>query len=193
MPSWFQLAQLLFALLIAGVIAERVRALYWLEATSDEAVRWLVRSIAQDDIEAPRAWARARPRAHVARVIESALVEDREHELRELLADLREEAVARLQLLRVAATLASTTGLLGGILSLAGGASQPAGLLALRAGEVERLAMAEALTTMAVGVALSALCFQALALLRPAAQKLIAQVHQVARAVSSRDKASMLG
>jgi hypothetical protein len=88
-------------------------------------------------------------------------------------------------LLRVSATLASTTGLLGGILALARGSASSAGLWALSAGGAERHNLDEAIATMAIGVALSALCFQALALLRPAAQRLVTQTAHLARAVGT--------
>ncbi len=242
MSSWFTAAQLSFALFVAGVIAERVRALYFRDATSEEGLRWILRALEQGDRVGPRAWARARPRAHCGRVLACALEGEAasasalhdehvtsvarsseraltaegadlpgalanadvlatgavlmrvgEQDLRELLADLREEAIARLRFLRVAATLASTTGLLGGILRLARGPSIITGLAALKAGEPERLMVMEAIATMAIGVALSALCFQALALLRPAAQQLISQTLRVARAVSLREDAWLLG
>jgi hypothetical protein len=43
------------------------------------------------------------------------------------------------------------------------------------------MTMNEALATMAIGVATSALCFQAVALLRPAAQRAMLQVRQLER------------
>ena len=186
MMSWFQLAQLAFALFVAAVIAERMRALHWHLASSDEAVRWLVRELASEDRTQARAWAEARPDAQAARVVIAATsVDADEGAMRELLLDLRDEATARLPLIRVAATLGSTLGLLGGILTLTGVLTPAAGLLALKAGAVERLSMEQAVATMAIGVATSATCFQGLALLRPAAQKLIAQAQQIAAVVAS--------
>jgi len=172
--------------MVTAVIGERVRVLYLKAATSDEAVRWLLRALDDGEREPARAWARALPSTHVARVLRASIEDDDARDLRETLLDLRAEAGARLRLLRVSATLASTLGLLGGILALAGGAKR-AGLDALRAGGAERTTMAEALATMAIGVATSALCFQALALLRPAAQKLIVQSEQIARALGDAD------
>lgn len=179
MMSWFQLAQLGFAFFIAMVLGERIRALHWRLATSDEAVRWLLRELASGDRSAARAWADARPTTQAARLILAAGERADEGALRELLLDLREEATARLSLLRVAATLSSTLGLLGGILTLTHVMTPDAGLLALKAGAVERLIMEQAIATMAIGVGTSAACFQGLALLRPAAQKLIAQAQQL--------------
>jgi hypothetical protein len=178
--SWFQLAQLAFAAFVIAVISERVRALHSASATSDDAARWLSRSFEAGAHHRIRNWVHARPSTQLSRIAELAL--DDPAEMRELLADLRDESLARLGLLRASATLASTLGLLGGILTLARGTSHNAGLLALQAGAVERLTMDEAITTMAIGVGTSALCFQALALLRPAAEKHLAQARQLARA-----------
>jgi hypothetical protein len=184
--SLYQLAQLTFALLLAIVIAERVRALCVRGATSDEAMRWLLRSLDEGELDRPLAWARARPDSHVARVLAAALsAQPSELEVQECLADVREEASARLRMLRVCATLSSTTGLLGGILALSRNGPEGAGLEALKAGGAERASMAEAIATMAIGVATSALCFQALAVLRPAAQKAVSQAQQAARAAAA--------
>ncbi|MEY4512423.1 MAG: hypothetical protein RLZZ450_4545 [Pseudomonadota bacterium] len=182
MPSWFQLAQLAVALFLSIVIGRRVHALYYRDATSEEAFRWLLRTLQSGEREAARAWARARPRAQLARMIELAATSSLPAaELRELIIDLRDESTASLRMLRVSATLVSTLGLMGGILTLALGSSRHAGLMALQAGRVERMTMNEALATMAIGVATSALCFQAVALLRPAAQRAILQVRQLER------------
>jgi len=170
-----------FALFVAVVIAERLRALYLRVATSEDAMEWLTRSLKQGVVDAPLAWARRRPESYVARVLEAAFGEDgSQGEMAECLIDVRAEGSARLRMLRVCATLASTLGLLGGILVLAGGPRR-AGLEALKAGGAERAALSEAIATMALGVATSALCFQALALLRPAAQKAISQAQHIAR------------
>ncbi|MDB4975206.1 MAG: hypothetical protein JWN48_3547 [Myxococcaceae bacterium] len=185
MASWYQLAQLVFASFAVAMIAERVRALHWSLASSDEAIRWLVRELQQGGAEQALAWASARPMAQAARLIRASESEGaREGELRELLIDLRDEATARLSLLRVSATLASTLGLLGGILMLTGALPPDAGLLALQAGAAERLSMQQAIATMAIGAGTSALCFQALALLRPAARRLIAQAQQIVAALA---------
>jgi hypothetical protein len=189
MLTWFQLGQLGFALVLALAIAERIRAVHFRDATSDDAVRWLVRALEQGATQQARAWARARPATQLARLIEAANGHDgaaRAAALRELLVDLREEATSRLRMLRVSATLASTVGLMGGILTIArGGDVKAAGLAALQAGGAERLAMSQAITTMAIGVATSAVVFQALSLLKPAAAKRLLQARQLERVLST--------
>jgi hypothetical protein len=177
----FQLAQLAFAAFVIAVIAERVYYLYVRAPASEAAVRWLVRAIEAGDLEVINLWSRARPESHAGRLV-TVHFAGGELEDDALLLDLNDAATARLFFIRVSATLASTTGLLGGILALARGESG-SGLAALAMGGAERQNLDEALATMAIGVALSALCFQALALLRPAAQKLVAQTAQVARAL----------
>lgn len=183
MQTLYQLGQLAYALFVLALIAERVRTLCFVAATSDGAVKWIVRSLEQGDTTLPLSWARRRPASHVARLLAAAPTDDGEGEVGECLIDLQAEAIARLRLIRVCATLASTLGLLGGILVLARGHGVDAGLAALKAGAAERSALDEAIATMAVGVATSAICFQALALLRPAAQKLLLQARQVARSL----------
>lgn len=174
----YQFVQLAFAVFMVLVIAGRVRVLCLRAATSEAAYRWLTRTLEAGDVERARVWARARPEAFVARMIAAADDEER----RDLSFELRDRASAHLRLLRVSATLASTLGLLGGILALA---RADTGLSALRAGGAQREALTEAIITMAIGVATSALCFQALALLRPAARKLLEQTRQIARLLAS--------
>lgn len=186
MPSWFQLFQLAITLFLSVVISRRVHALHYRDATSEDAFRWLLRTLERGEREPVRAWARERPRAQLARMIELAFTSSQPAaELRELVSELRDESTASLRTLRVAATLVSTLGLMGGILTLALGSSRHAGLMALQAGRVERMTMNEALATMAIGVATSALCFQALAVLRPAAQRAMLQVRQLERLLAA--------
>ena len=173
---------MLFALIVALVVAERVRALYGTALVSDDALRWLLRELETRKIEHPRAWAEQRSHTYVGRVLRAAFDDtDSETEVNECLLDLRDEAGARLRMLRVCATLASTLGLLGGIIVLARSNAFGGGLSALILGAKQRAAMPEAIATMAIGVATSAFCFQALALLRPAAQKALMQAQQIAR------------
>jgi hypothetical protein len=187
-PSWFQLCQLAVTLFLSVVIGRRVHALYYRVATSEETFRWLLRTLERGDREPARAWARARPGAQLARMIELAFTSSQPAaELRELVVELRDESTASLRMLRVAATLVSTLGLMGGILTLALGSSRHAGLMALQAGRVERMTMNEALATMAIGVATSALCFQALVVLKPAAQRAMLQVRQLERLLAATD------
>jgi hypothetical protein len=139
---------------------------YWQHAISEPALKQMLHD--------PRL-ARAREESALAQV----LIAD---DAREALADARALATTRLRLLRVCATIASTLGLLGGILLLAGAPLPAQGLLALSAGAVARARMEGAITTMAIGIGSSAVCFQALSTLRAAAQRALAQADRIARA-----------
>jgi hypothetical protein len=182
--GWFQLGQLAYALFVVLLVAERVHVLCWRAPLSEAGLRFLLGACAAGDQQAVDRFCAARPDSHAARILRREREGQGDEAIGELLADLYEEAGARLLALRVSATLASTTGLLGGILALAGGGTAGAGLLALKAGEAQRHSLSEAITTMAIGVALSAVCFQALAQLRPAAQRLVAQDAALARAAT---------
>jgi hypothetical protein len=152
---------------VLALVAERFRALYWQHAISDEGLKAML---------AEPTLAGARPES----VLAQALLAHGE-DIPEALADAREIATTRMRLLRVCATLASTLGLLGGILMLAGAELPSQGLLALEAGAVERARMGTAIATMAIGVGSSAFCFQAVTLLRAAAQRLLTQADRIAR------------
>jgi hypothetical protein len=183
--SWFSLGQLGFALLVVGLVAERAYVLAWRSALSEEATRWLMRQLERADRSQLVRFCQQRPQAQLAQVVLCALDADAESELPELLLSLREQSLARLRLLRVSATLASTLGLLGGILTLAGVFGAPNDLSALKAGGAQRLTLSHALTTMAIGVATSAFCFQALAVLRPIAERQLASAQRAAREASA--------
>ncbi|MET0287620.1 MAG: hypothetical protein ABW352_24245 [Polyangiales bacterium] len=149
-------------------MAERFHALSWRHAISDEAFKQML---------ADRELARVRPES----VLAQGLLAHGE-DIPEAIADAREIATTRMRLLRVCATLASTLGLLGGILMLAGAELPSQGLLALEAGAIERARMGTAIATMAIGVGSSAFCFQAVTILRTAGQRLLTQADRVARA-----------
>ncbi|HEX5659875.1 MAG TPA: hypothetical protein VFX59_21920 [Polyangiales bacterium] len=146
--------------------AERLRTLCWVHAISEPAYKRML---------ADRQLAHERDESVLAEI----LIGD---DAQEAIADAREIASTRMRLLRVCATLASTLGLLGGILMLAGAELPPQGLAALQAGNLERARMSTAITTMAIGVGSSAFCFQALSILRTAARTLLTQADRAARA-----------
>lgn len=177
---WLTWLQLAVSAALLGVIAERAHYLLFRAKLSDAGWAFVQRSAQAGQLAQLRAFARALPDAHVSAVLRAAFDPDPERDeddddLTELLSSLRERSAARLRLLRVGATLASSLGLMVGILCIQRGFGEPAGLLALEAGLPQKLAMSQALFAMGIGVATSAVCFYALSLLRPAAQALIAQ------------------
>jgi len=182
---WLTWLQLAVSGVLLGVIAERARYLLFRAKLSEEGWAFVDRSLRAGEIVQLRAFARAQPEAHVSAVLRAAFdpEPERDEELAELVSGLREQSAAGLRLLRVGATIASSLGLLVGILCIQRGFGEPAGLLALEAGLPEKLAMSQALFAMAIGVATSAVCFYALSLLRPAAQALIAQSARAAHLV----------
>jgi hypothetical protein len=174
---WLTWLQLAVSGVLLGVIAERARYLLFRAKLSEEGWAFVEGSMQARELAQLRAFARAQPEAHVSAVLRAAFEPDPEgdQDLAELVSWLREQSAARLRVVRVGATIASSLGLLVAIVCIQRGFGEPAGLLALEAGLPQKLAMSQALFAMGIGVATSAVCFYALALLRPAAQALIAQ------------------
>jgi hypothetical protein len=200
-PDILTLLQLGLAATLLGVIGDRVHILMFAAPLHRRGVEFVLRLLSSADsdprtsagsaqLDALRAFASTAgtSRTHVARVLRAVLDcdeqgEHRQDALAELSFELSAEATARLRTLRVGATIASTLGLLVGIVRLRGGFAKPSGLLALEAGLTERMALSDALLSMAIGVGTSAVCFYALSLLGEAARALMAQRARVERAL----------
>ena len=184
--SWAQLA---FALFVVVVIAERAWVLLLEAPVSEQADRWLRESLSRDALGLVRRWSLRRPTTYVAQVLTTGLFErseSPEEGLAELLLDLNYAATKRLMLLRVSATLASSLGLLSAIVAIRQGFGGDSGLISLQAGLAERLSVAHALWSMAVGVGTSAVCFFALSIFRQRAWELVAQSRRFAHLVRGR-------
>ena len=182
MPDLLTLLQLGLSAMLLGLIADRVYTLMFAAPLHKRGLEFVTRALERGNLAALNHFAAgaATRRTHIGRMLHIALApaqpgESRRDELAELSFELSAEAIARLRALRVGATIASTLGLLVGIVRLRGGFAQPSGLLALEAGLTERMAVGDALYSMAIGVGTSAVCFYALSLLREAARFLIAQ------------------
>jgi biopolymer transport protein ExbB/TolQ len=175
---WLQCA---WALVVLGLVAERAHALFVRYAVSEAALLFVARSLRNGDFDAARAWAAARPHTLLAALI--APREDADESVDDsaaLLSELSHRTHERLLALRVAATLSSTLGLLGGVVAIARGMGGSPGLLGLQAGLAERLAMQDALLSMALGVGTAAVCFHALSRFRARARELVTQLRSVA-------------
>jgi hypothetical protein len=173
---YYELAQLVFALAVLAVIVERGRAVFYLAATSDRAMKWLAARLRAGDAASAEAWAKRVPSSFVARLIVETLdTQDPERDPDLVRVELKHAAGARLGILRGCATLASALGLLGAIVAIREGFSGGGGLLALQAGLAEQVALAQALECMALGIGTSALCFFALGEFRRGARELLAQ------------------
>lgn len=188
MPDALTLFQLGLSAALLGVILDRAYHLLFRAPLSRRGVEYVMRALERTDHGPLRAFAAHTARTHVSRVLSVALGpleegDTREDAMAELSFELSAEAAVRLRALRVGATIASTSGLLIGIIRLRGGFIKSPGLLALEAGLTERLALADALFSMAIGVGTSAVCFYALSLLREAARSLLAQRSRVENAL----------
>jgi hypothetical protein len=192
--DWLLLLQLSLTAGLLAVIAERAFYLLYVAPASAAAISWLSKLLGDrrdGAVEQAIYWARGRRETHIAGVLLAVLAPpahaDEDDDLSEVISTLSERAVARLRLLRVGATVASTSGLLVGIVRISGGYAPASGLLALEAGLNERLALSSALFSMAIGVGTSAVCFYATALFRRSAQQLLTQstrVMQLAKSVA---------
>jgi hypothetical protein len=178
--TWLQLG---LSAALAALIVERTRYLLVAAPLSPEGLKFVVAALEAGRTEQAQVWAEEAARTHVGQVLRVGLGArdgDDDDELSEALFELQACCLVRLRALRVGATVASTLGLLAGILRIRGGLGESAGLLALEAGLAEKVALGQALFSMALGVATSAVCFYALGVLREAAQALLAQGTKVA-------------
>jgi hypothetical protein len=133
--------------------------------------RALDRALDAGDLDAARALARAGGDAWLARISRAALdawPEPRavSASLDEALAELRGEADAGLRPLRMVASLASTLGMLAAILALNHVGVPSGGLLALQAGLVQSLVVAQAVASVAMGGCTAMVVLMARALIR---------------------------
>ncbi len=171
-------------LVVAAVIAvaQRSRLLLFEAPASPVLVAAWSAALSSGDESFARRLVQAAPARWGSRLILAALdpeATDRSEAVATMLSELRLEATAQLGFIRVAATLGSTLGLLGGILAIQRGFSGQ-GLLALSAGLAQQVALNQALSHMAIGIGTAAFCFAAFGLLRTAARDLLTQLSQVA-------------
>lgn len=151
------IVQLLFAAVALGVVARRLRVVLF-DVPLDARVynRALDRALDAKDLDQARALARAGGDAWLARIARAGLDAWSEPRtvsgaLDEALADLRDDADSGLRPLRMLASLASTFGLFAAILSLNGVGVPSGGLLGLEAGLLQRLAVGQAVVSVAIG------------------------------------------
>jgi hypothetical protein len=176
--SWFTWLQLAWAAAVVAVLAERALILLYRLPPGEAGLALVTERLRSRDLRAARAWAEERPDTLLGQLLGRYFTPMPWADTPEpaiLLADLTERVHARLLWLRVGATLSSTLGLLGGVLAIARGLGPAQGLVGLQQGLAERLAMDQALTSMAIGVGTAAVCFYGLSRLRPAARQLVAQ------------------
>ena len=178
--SWLAWLQCAWAVAVLALIAERAHALFVRYAVSEAGFLFVTRSLRDGDLEGVRAWAHARSRTLLAALLVPSDASDDPGDPASVLTELSHRTHERLLALRVAATLSSTLGLLGGVLAIARGVGGKPGLLGLQAGLAERLAMQDALLSMALGVGTAAVCFHALSRFRARARELVTQLRGAA-------------
>ncbi len=186
MVRFYALGQLGLTLIVFAIVVERARELFFRAPTSERALRWLGTQLKKGDAAGPLSWANRLPDTYVSQVLRAQLgTEDRDFfESSDLIrVELRYAVGRRLGLLRSSATLSSVLGLLGAILAIRQGFNDTS-LLALQAGLAQKVAVAQALESMGIGVGTSAFCFYALGLFRRVARDLIRQATHIAHILS---------
>ena len=188
--TWFHYVQIAFGLAVAGFIAWRMRVLFF-EAALDAGpfLPALRRVLAEEGPEAARDLAAAARPAWVGRVAHAGLEArlaggDVSIEVEEELGELRFEAGRGVGALRVLASVATATAVLGGVVELIGvlGGGQR-GLEGLMAGLAEKLAFERALLAVALGVAIALVCYTARGAFRAQATALVRDMVRAAELV----------
>lgn len=169
----YQVAQYLLAAAVIFVVAKRVRVLWFDAALEAKPIQKAVDAMARaGDFDGLKALAARLPqRSWIARVLTPATqaapaLEAVEVAVDEALVELKEAATDGLAALRVLTSLATTGGLLGAVLELSKGATPDHSLAALEAGLPQRIAFANAMNSMALGIATAIVCGVCLRALR---------------------------
>jgi hypothetical protein len=183
--AWFQGLQLIWAVLVVALVVERAVALFLRLPTSSEGAKFVTVALQRAELAQLRAWSQQRPHTLLAQLLASESDPD-DNDPALLWADLATRPFERLLWLRVSATVSSTLGLLGGVVAIARGMGQKTGLVALQAGLGERLAMRDAMFSMALGLGTAAVCFYSLGRLRRAAGAIVAQGRSIAHLLTAR-------
>jgi hypothetical protein len=157
------------------VAAERIRELLFRAPLAPSFTSAVVAALEDGDRAHAEALTRAGGTAWVAETLHARLGPEPSM-AEELLAELGYRATRRLYALRVFASLGTATGFLGAISQLIWLMSGDHGLLALKAGLVERIAMERALLCLVTGVAISVFCLVAMGVLKRAAIELVGDV-----------------
>jgi biopolymer transport protein ExbB/TolQ len=179
--SWLTWVQCAWAIVVLAMVAERAYALFLRYPVSEAGLLFVTRRLREGDLGAVSAFLAARPRTLLAQLLAQPTADDEDApDDPTRLTELSHKPLERLLALRVAATLSSTLGLLGGVVSIARGMGGGSGLVALEEGLAQRVAMHEALSSMALGVGTAAVCFYAVSRLRRRATELVTQLRSVA-------------
>ena len=198
--TYFNALQLLLAAVALALIAERFRSLFY-RARIDAgpylaALRY---DLQAGRIHAARELAETGRPAWIPELVHAVLRAETDGEQAEGVADevcanRRDDAGRGIYLLHGLARAATPLALLGVILELSSALSgRGAGLQALQAGSVQNIALSRALSTLAIGIATSAVCFVASGMLRKRALALVKDLRQtmeILEGEAGRDDAS---
>lgn len=183
----YQWAQLVLAAAVCALIYRRARVLWFdapLEAKAlvDRGEKMLL----ADQFDAFRALAKQLgPTAWLGRMFTcvgtgAPDLEQAERDVDELLADLKDETLADLKPLRVLASLGTMSGLLGAAIEITHGATPDTSIRALEAGLPARLAFANAMDCMALGIAITVVAGMSLRVFRRDAVRLFGEARVAA-------------
>ncbi|MEM9191734.1 MAG: hypothetical protein AAGF12_21360 [Myxococcota bacterium] len=180
----YRVAQLLLASAILILILRRSRALLF-EAPVDTNpfLKALRARLEAGDRSGAQALASAGKPAFVPQVVDEALQDRVAGE--ERLVDLRLEALRGLWVLKVLGRIGTATGILGAIVELVWMLEGDHGLLPLKAGAVESIALNDGMQSVVLGVGSAIVAFIALGMLRRAATRLIQDMNRAFKVVEA--------
>lgn len=185
----FRLGQLALAALVVAVVVRRVRELGFRSQLDVQPFVSAMRgAIMVEDLEHARRIATLGLPAWVARVGEAAL-DAREAGLpvgaivEETLADVRFESQEGIRTLRVLATIASATGLLGAIWEVMWMLGSDHGLLDLVPGLAQQVAFQNAMMSMVSGISIALFAGVSMTALRRHGRRMLVETHAAANAL----------
>ncbi len=182
--------------MLAGIVlvlvARRAKALWFDAALDAKPLSKHIDALLRDkDFERLKSLAAKLPaRSWMGRVLLPAVsvgpgLEEVEIAVDEALSELKQAATDGLAALRVLTSLSTTAGLLGAVLELSKGATSDHSLAALEAGLPQRIAFANAMNSMALGLATAVVCGVALRVLRRDATRLFGEARSLGSAICS--------
>jgi len=182
--TFIHIIELLLAVAAVGFVVDRFRELLFIAPVDTTPYLAAVgHALADGDLDEARDLARRGSPAWVPAVLELGLRDGSETEagegeadLFEQVAELRYMASRRIYPLRVFASLGTALGFLGALKEIIWMFSGDHGLLALKAGLVESIAMERAILAMALGIAISVFSLVALRIVKRAAMGLMRDV-----------------
>ncbi len=184
--TFIHVLELVLAAAAIGFVVDRFRALLFIAPVDTAPYLAAVgHALADGDLAEARDLARRGSPGWVPAVLELGLRDGSEpesgegdHDLFEQVAEFRYLASRRIYPIRVFASLGTALGMLGALKELIWMFSGDHGLLALKAGLVESIAMERAILAMALGIAISIFSLVALQIVKRAAMALMRDVAQ---------------